>query len=242
MYIHDEQINQMWLIGIVEYHSAMVRNGISTQGSTWLSDIPLYQSATFDLSVHHGCTYLQCVFFGYWSSPVESFRHVWLFTTPWTAACQASLFIINSQSLFILMSVELVMSSNHLPLASPSPPNFRLSQLFPEFYPVSQFFASDGQSIGVSISKLVFPTNIQEWVPLGWTARIPLQSKGLLRVSSNTFSNTNYLQVKNIYSSACSFLYSPHLISIHLALSTPWTLVYICLCVNMHPHCPWVYN
>ena len=191
----------------------------------------------FIMDVH-----IYSVFFGYWSSPVESFRHVWLFKTPWTAACQASLFIINSQSLFILMSVELVMSSNHLPLASPSPPNFCLSQLFPEFYPVSQFFASDGQSIGVSISKLVFPTNIQEWVPLGWTARIPLQSKGLLRVSSNTFSNTNYLQVKNIYSSACSFLYSPHLISIHLALSTPWTLVYICLCVNMHPHCPWVYN
>ena len=67
---------------------------------------------------------------------------------------------------------DVIQSSHHL--ASPSPPTFHLSQLFPEVYPVSQLFASDGQSIGVSVSILVFPTNIQEWVPLGWAAQIPL--------------------------------------------------------------------
>ena len=40
--------------------------------------------------------------------------HVWLFATPWTAACQASLSITNSQSLLKLMSIELVITSDHL--------------------------------------------------------------------------------------------------------------------------------
>ena len=45
--------------------------------------------------------------------------HVQLFVTPWTAACQASLFIINFQSLFKLISIESVMPSNHLILCHP---------------------------------------------------------------------------------------------------------------------------
>ena len=53
-------------------------------------------------------------------------------------------------------------------------------------FPTSQFFASDGQSIGVSALASVLPMNIQEWVPLGWTSWISLQSKGLSRVFSNT--------------------------------------------------------
>ena len=53
-------------------------------------------------------------------------------------------------------------------------------------FPVSQFFTSDGQSIGVSALASVFPMNIQDWFPLGWTGWIFLQSKGLLRVFSST--------------------------------------------------------
>ena len=52
-------------------------------------------------------------------------------------------------------------------------------------FPMSQFFASGGQSIGVSASS-VLPVNIQDWFPLGWTGWISLQSKGLSRVFSNT--------------------------------------------------------
>ena len=52
-------------------------------------------------------------------SSVQSLSHVPLFATPWTAACQASLSIINSQSLLRLMSIELVMPSNHLILCHP---------------------------------------------------------------------------------------------------------------------------
>ena len=52
-------------------------------------------------------------------SSVQSLSHVQLFVTPWTAACQASLFITKPKSLLKLMSIELVMSSNHLILCHP---------------------------------------------------------------------------------------------------------------------------
>ena len=50
---------------------------------------------------------------------VMSLSHVWLFVTPWTTACQAILSITNSWSLPELMSIELVMPSNHLILCCP---------------------------------------------------------------------------------------------------------------------------
>ena len=52
-------------------------------------------------------------------------------------------------------------------------------------FQMSQFFASGGQSIGVSASTSVLPMNIQDWFPLGWTVWISLQLKGLSRVLSN---------------------------------------------------------
>ena len=93
------------------------------------------------------------------------------------------------------------------PLLSPSPPALNLSQHQGLFKWVS-FFASGGQNIGVSASASVFPMNIQDWFPLGWTGWISLQSKGLSRVFSNT-------TVQSISSSALSFLHSPTLTSIH---------------------------
>ena len=53
-------------------------------------------------------------------------------------------------------------------------------------FPISQFFASGGQSIGASASASVLLMNIQDWLPLGLTSLISLQSKGLSRVFSNT--------------------------------------------------------
>ena len=53
-------------------------------------------------------------------------------------------------------------------------------------FPISQFFAFGGQSIGASASASVLLMNIQDWGPLGWTGWISLQSKGLSRVFSNT--------------------------------------------------------
>ena len=67
-------------------------------------------------------------------------------------------------------------------------PFFSCLQSFPapESFPMSQFFASGGQSIGASTSASVLPVNIQDWFPLRLTGLISLQSKGLSRVFSNT--------------------------------------------------------
>ena len=53
-------------------------------------------------------------------------------------------------------------------------------------FPMNQFFASGGQSTGVSASASVLPMNTQDWSPLGWTGWISLQLKGLSRVLTNT--------------------------------------------------------
>ena len=71
-------------------------------------------------------------------------------------------------------------SSSVVPFSS-SPQSFPTSGSFP----MSQLFASGGQSIGVSASTSVLPMNTQDW-SLGWTGWISLQSKGLSRVFSNT--------------------------------------------------------
>ena len=66
-------------------------------------------------------------------------------------------------------------SSCVIPFSSCLPP-FPASGSFP----MSQFFASSGQSIGVSASASVLPVNIQDWFPLGLTGWISLQSKEFL--------------------------------------------------------------
>ena len=72
-------------------------------------------------------------------------------------------------------------SSSVVPFSS-CPQSFPASGSFP----MSQLFASGGQSIGVSASASVLPVNTQDWSPLGWTGWIFLQSKRLSRVFSNT--------------------------------------------------------
>ena len=118
-------------------------------------------------------------------SSVQSLSRVQLFVTTWTAACQASLSITNSQSLLKLTSIQSMMPSNHLILCRPlllPPSTLPTSGSFE----MSHFFASCGQSTGVSASASVLPMTIQDWFPLGCTGWISLQSKGLSRVLSNT--------------------------------------------------------
>ena len=83
-------------------------------------------------------------------------------------------------------------------------------QPFPESgsFPMSQFFASGGQSIGDSALASVLPRNIQDWLALGLTGWISLQSKGLSRIFPTS-------QFKSINSSVLSFLYIQTLTSIH---------------------------
>ena len=92
---------------------------------------------------------------------LSRFSHVRLFVIPWTAACQASLSITNSRSLLKLMSIELVMPSNHLVLCHPL---LLLPSVFPSIrdLSMSQSFGSGGQSIGVSASASVLAMNSQD--------------------------------------------------------------------------------
>ena len=110
-----------------------------------------------------------------------------LFASPWTAACQASLSITNSQSLLKLMSIKSVMPSNYLILC-------HLLLFQPSIFPSIRVSSNESvlrirwPSIGASASASasVLPMNIQDWFPLRLTGWISLQSKGLSRVFSNT--------------------------------------------------------
>ena len=114
----------------------------------------------------------------YLFSSVRSLSHVQLFGIPWTAARQTSLSITNSLSLLKFMSIE---SWCHPTISSSVAPLSSCLQSFPAStsFPVSQFFTSDGQSIGASASASVLSMNIQDWFHLGLTGLISLQSKGL---------------------------------------------------------------
>ena len=148
------------------------------------------------------------------SQSVQSLSHLRLFATPWTAACQASLSITDSWSLLKLMSIELVMPSNHLILCCPL---LLLPSIFPSYlqsfpesrsFPMSQIVTWGSQSIGASASASasVLPMNIQDWFPLGLTGWISLQSKGLSRVSSNTT-----VQKHQFFSAQCTFWSNSHI-------------------------------
>ena len=124
-------------------------------------------------SITKGWTWLQF-------SSVQLLSRIWLFAIPCTAARQASLSNTNSQSLLKLMSIESVMPSNHLilyHLFSSCPQSFPASGSFP----MSQFFASGGQSIGVSASASVLPINIQDWFCLGFDWLDLLAVQGTLK-------------------------------------------------------------
>ena len=124
----------------------------------------------------------------------------------------------------------------HPTISSSVIPFFSCLPSFPAsgYFPMNQFFASGGQSIGASASASVLPMNIQDWFPLGWTGLISLQSKGLSRVFSNT-------TVQKHHSSVLSFLYSPTLTSIHdywknqfwlnRSLLAKWCLCFLTCCL-----------
>ena len=119
-------------------------------------------------------------------SSVQSLSSVRLFATPWNVARQASLSITNSRSLLKLMSIELVMLSNHVILCRPL-------LLLPPIPPTIRVFSNEstlrmrcGQSFEVSASASVLPVNMQDLFPSGWTGWISLKPKGLSRVFPNT--------------------------------------------------------
>ena len=144
----------------------------------------------------------------YQFSSVQLLSRVWLFVTPWTAACQASLSITNTWSLFKLMSIELVMPSNHLILCHPL-------LLLPSIFPSLRVFSNESVfhirwpkywSFSFSISPSNEHSGLISFRIDGFDV-LPVQ--GTLKSSSPT------PQFKSINSLVLSFLYSPTLIFIH---------------------------
>ena len=115
--------------------------------------------------------------------------------TPWTAARQACLSITNTQSLLKLMSIESVMPSKHLILCHPL---LLLPWAWGSF-PMSQFLASDGQSIGASASAFILLMDIQDWFSLGLTGLISLQSRVFCKttVQKHQFLSTQLSLLSN---------------------------------------------
>ena len=116
---------------------------------------------------------------------VQLLSRVRLYATPWIAAHQPSLSIINSWNSLRLLSIESVMPSSHLILCRPL-------LLLPPIPPSIRVFSNESIlhmrwlkywscSFSISPSK-----NTQDWSPLEWIGLISLQSKGLSRVFSNT--------------------------------------------------------
>ena len=117
-------------------------------------------------------------------SLVQLLSHVQLFATSWTAPCQASLSITNSQSLLKLMSIESVMPSNHLILCHPL--------LLPSLFPSIRVFSNESVlcirwpkywSLSFSISP---PSNEYSGLISFRMDWISLQYKGLWKVFSST--------------------------------------------------------
>ena len=146
-------------------------------------------------------------------SSVQSLSCVWLFATPWTAEhlhgqvdrppCPSPTPRVYPNSCPLSQWCHPTISSSVITFST-------CLQFFPASgsFPITQFFASGGQSTGVSASTSVFPMNTQDWSPLGWTGWISLQSKGLSRVFSNT-------TVQKHQFFGLSFLYSSTLTSVH---------------------------
>ena len=137
---------------------------------------------------------------------VKSLSCVQLFATPWTAALQASLSSTVSWSLLKLMSVELVMLSNHLILCLPL---FLLLSVFPSI----KVFCNESvlpirwPKYWSFSSASVLPMNIKGWFPLVLT--------GLICCNPRNSQSSQAPQFESITSSALSLLYGPTLSSIH---------------------------
>ena len=125
-------------------------------------------------------------------SSVQFLSHVWLLcnpmdcTTPGLPVQTARAYSNSSPS----------SHWGHPPISSSIVPLFSCPQSLPasESFPMSQFFASGGQSIGVSASASVLTMIIQEWFPLRLTGWISLQSKGLSRIFQHHSSKASILQ------------------------------------------------
>ena len=146
---------------------------------------------------HDYCSWLNCC----------SLSHVWLFVTPWTAACQASLSFTIFQSLLKLISIESMMPSNHLVLC-------HLLLLLLSIFP----------SIRIFSNKLALCIRCPKYWSFSFSISPSNEYSGLISFRIDwskllavwrTLKSLLTPQFKSINSSVLSFLHSPTLTSIH---------------------------
>ena len=116
---------------------------------------------------------------------VQLLSHVWLFSTPGTAACRLP---CPSLSPWVYSNSCRLSQWCHSTISFSVTLFYSWPQSFPASgsFLMSRLFASGGPSIGASVSASVLPMNIQGWFLIGLTGWISLQSKELSRVLSNT--------------------------------------------------------
>ena len=141
-------------------------------------------------------------------SSVQLLSHVWLFVTPWTAACQASLSITNSRSLLKPMPIELVMPSNHLILC-------HSLLLPPSIFPSIRVFSNESALCIKWPKYWSFSFNISPANGYPGLISFRMDWLVLLAVQETLKSLLQHHSSKIITSSVLSFLYSPTLTSIH---------------------------
>ena len=117
--------------------------------------------------------------------------YVWLFATPWTAPCQASLSFTISQSLLRFMSIESVMSSNYLILCHPL-------HLLPSNFHSKRIFSNESALCNRWPKHWSLSMNIQDWFPLRLT--------GLISLQASVFSSATVL--KHQFFGALPYLWS----------------------------------
>ena len=135
------------------------------------------------------------------------FSHVWIFPTPWTAACQAFLSITNSQSLLKLMSIKLVMPSNHLILCCPL-------LLLPSIFPSIRVYSNESVLCIRWPKYWSFSFGIRPFNECSGLISFRMDLFDLLAVQG-TQEFSLIPQCKRINSLLLSILYSPTLTSIH---------------------------
>ena len=150
---------------------------------------------------------LDQIWFSIMDSSVQSLTRIWLFATPWAAACQVSLFIIKSRSLVKLMPIESVIPSNHRILHHPL-------LLLPSIFPSIRVFSNES-ALRIrwpkywSFSFSISPSN-------GYSGLTSLRMGWLdLLAPRDCQESSPTPQFKSISSLELRFLYSPTLKTIH---------------------------
>ena len=141
-----------------------------------------------------------------WVVAVQSLSHFWLFATPRTEACQASLSFTISLSLLKLMSIESVMSSNHLIFCHPL-------LLLPLIFPSSSVFSKE------STLRVRWPKywNFSISPSKEYSRLISFRMDWFDLAVQGTFKESfPALKFENMNSSVLSLLYGPTLTSIHV--------------------------